>query len=236
MVNAILTGFAYQIHSVLETVEFDFMNTNTSQTCPACEFEKGTRGQPVSKGGNMECLACGASWKVIQAENQITHHPEEANYTRASTALVDNRVFNKRHYEPAKKRFRMPVSEEKSSIYSTLVACFLLLISVGLFLQTWVWLNPEHDELVLSNVEIETKTSRTGGNAYLVKGVLSNESSQDKQVPRIAIVLRAKDGAPLVRWYHQSPILSVKSNSQQHFVSSVIYEADNVSYAEASFQ
>jgi len=211
------------------------MDASTHHTCPACEFEKGNKGQPVSTDAGMECLACGSSWKVIEADSHTTPDRENAHYTRASTALVDNRVFNKRHFEPLKPRFKMPESQEKSSIYEMFVTCIVLLISAGLFLQTWIWLTPESDELVLSKVNVDAMTSRSGGNAYVVKGVLSNESAQDKKIPRIAIVLRAVDGSPLVRWYHQSPVASVKSNSQQQFISSVIYDADDVSYAEASF-
>jgi len=159
MVNAILTGFAYQIHKRQETVEFEIMQTQSEHICPACDFENGSKGDAVRSPGGMECLACGATWKDIAPAIRENVIPEPAEVKLASTALVDNRVFNKRHFEPARNSTYMPMEEEKSSGYGVLLNCFLLLISAGLFLQTWIWLNPSSKALSLSKIEVEEMIS-----------------------------------------------------------------------------
>lgn len=212
------------------------MKSNAEHTCPVCEFEKGNSGEAVKQADGMVCLSCGASWKIIASENNQEVMPNAADYKLASSALVDNRVFNKRHYEAPKQQSNAAIPEKQTSAYGVAAMCFVLLISAGLFLQTWVWLNPEAKELTLSKVELQEMVSQNGSNVYQVRGVLSNETSKSKQVPRIAIVLKSAEGKLLVRWYHNSPIVSLKSNSQKQFASSIIHVADNVAYAEASLQ
>jgi len=166
------------------------MKSNAEHTCPVCEFEKGNSGEAVKQADGMVCLSCGASWKIIASENNQEVMPNAADYKLASSALVDNRVFNKRHYEAPKQQSNAAIPEKQTSAYGVAAMCFVLLISAGLFLQTWVWLNPEAKELTLSKVELQEMVSQNGSNVYQVRGVLSNETSKSKQVPRIAIVWR----------------------------------------------
>jgi len=237
MVNGILTRLTYQIHHNIKIAELDFMKSTTEHRCPVCEFEKGNIGQPIPEAGGMVCLACGASWKTIGTSQTSVSHDQKAEYNLKSTSLVDNRVFNKRHFEePRSSPSFDSETGQKNSFSNLALACFLLLLSAGLFLQSWVWLNPEKDELLLSEVKLEEQTSQNGSNVYTVRGVLYNGSSSIKPIPRISIVLRSAEGKPLVRWYHNSPVTSMTSNSEKRFASSIIHTTDNVAYVEASLQ
>lgn len=41
------------------------VNDKNKISCPACEYERNSHGQPVEREGQMECLDCGSTWRVF---------------------------------------------------------------------------------------------------------------------------------------------------------------------------
>lgn len=220
-------------------------NEKNSIACPACEYERNSKGQPVEIKGQMQCLDCGSSWRVfgtaLAAKSEISAPIKQKTRVRD---LADKVSFQTASPEPES----VPLSSiAASSLTSykpglgTLMSCFgALVLFAGLYLGI-VFLETDKptvisDRLFIAEVEIEEQVRTNGQKVFTVKGLVSNPTDLSKTIPPIAIILRKQNGSEITRWHYNSSLASLRAGGKSRFASSIQYDTPIVAYAEAVFK
>ena len=214
-------------------------------SCPACEYERNSHGHPVERDGQMQCLDCGASWRVFgtlmnsssekaapvpgktrirELSEKITYQTHEPDVSISSfSAGIKTHVVS---YKPG---------------LGTLMSCFgagLLFLGLYLglmFLETDKATMPK-DALYIAEVEIEEQVRKNGDKVFTVKGLVANPTDLSKPIPPIAIILRQQNGSEITRWHYNSSLAALRAGGKSRFASSIQYDTPIVAYAEAVFK
>ncbi|MEL7428491.1 MAG: hypothetical protein AAFN43_00695, partial [Pseudomonadota bacterium] len=85
----------------------------------------------------------------------------------------------------------------------------------------------------ISDVRVDEQISRNGRKVITVKGSINNMTSTPRKIPRVAIILKRKDGGEIVRWRYNPPASSISPGGKTRFASSIQYDTPVIAYAEA---
>lgn len=208
-------------------------------SCPACEYERNSHGQPVRHNGEMQCLDCGSTWRefgtsLVAAQEMPKSEQPKAPLDNLKSGfsskprIAENPIFNqaKRSYKPG---------------LGTMMSCLgAALLFAGVYV-TMLFLQTEHpqqirDNLYISEVQIEEQVRRNGEKVFTVKGLVANPTALSKTIPPIAIILRKQNGNEITRWYYNSSLASLQAGGKSRFATSIQYDTPIVATAEAVFK
>lgn len=227
------------------------MNSHKNEVaCPACEYERNTKGRPVEHEGQMECLECGATWREFDSDaialkaKPFGQKPQSAKTrTRQLAEQISFQVVE----EPVSEEPFLASAGQKVSSYTpglgTMMAGFsALLLFAGLYLgisfleQGPAEIAHRADKLQIGEIKLEEQVRRNGEKVFTVKGLVTNPTQASKPIPRIAIILRKQNGNEITRWYYKSTMPSLGSGAKSRFATSIQYDTPIVAYAEAVFK
>jgi hypothetical protein len=227
------------------------MNSDIKEVaCPACEYERNSKGRPIERDGQMECLECGASWREFDSEAIILKAKpfgQKAATSKTRTRHLADQVSFHVNEEPVSETPFLASSVQTVSSYTpglgTMMACFsALLLFAGLYLGiTFLQHGPSEvaqraDKLQIGEIKLEEQVRRNGEKVFTVKGLVSNPTGVAKPIPRIAIILRKQNGNEITRWYYKSTMPALNSGGKSRFATSIQYDTPIVAYAEAVFK
>ena len=221
------------------------LNDKNIISCPACEYERNSHGQPVENNGQMKCLDCGSTWRVFGTGSkhsaEIIKPVKQKTRVRELAELVS---ITKPVSPPPPISGPQMFSQEARSYkpgLGTIMSCLaaiLLFASVYagvVFLKADVT-SAQVDALNIAEVEIEEQVRRNGEKVFTVKGLVSNPTNSSKPIPPIQITLRKQNGSEITRWYYNSSLVSLRAGGKSRFASSIQYDTPIVAYAEAVFK
>ena len=217
----------------------------TKISCPACEYERNSHGRPVKRDGQMQCLDCGASWRVFGTH--MSSLPEKIATTPNKTQikeLSEKMAFQVHEPDDTASSNHAGIQTNITNYkpgFGTLMACFSAgLLFVGLYLGTLFLENGAEtmpsDALYIAEVEIEEQVRKNGDKVFTVKGLVANPTNLSKPIPPIAIILRKQNGSEVTRWYYNSSLAALRAGGKSRFASSIQYDTPIVAYAEAVFK
>lgn len=209
-------------------------------SCPACEYERNSHGQPVEKNGQMQCLDCGSTWRVFgTASNLSSETLKNVKKKNQVKQLAEQVSFKVHELEPSAIS-KLNLKDYKPGL-GIIISCFaIFILFAGIFTGVQM-LKPQQqvfvsDQLNISEIEIEEQVRRNGQKIFTVTGLVSNPTSDSKSVPPIAIILRQKNGDEITRWYYNSSLVALLPGRKSRFASSIQYDTPIVAYAEAVFK
>ena len=211
------------------------MDRNASHSCPNCEYEHGTSGNPVSSGDVIKCLACGTSWKEFSG-TAIARNPKKKR-----TETVDflrKMARNDQTEKYAESVFEAQTRNHRSTGY---VGAFLFIVLMvgGTLFTGWILNHTPntranaHEVISISDVKLREQVGRDGKKVITVRGNINNKTQQHHAVPKVAIILKRKDGGEIVRWHYNPPSRSITPGGKTQFASSIQYDTPIIAYAEA---
>jgi len=213
--------------------------------CPACEYERNSKGQPVERNGQMQCLDCSSTWRELSTAHETVKNAKPKTRARQLAEQVTFKEpepeLNKNDYAFANK-YQSVIPSYRPGFgvgLSVFAACLLFLgLYLGLmFLEHGKTQSAQvFDKLQISDIKIEEQVRRNGQKVFTVKGLVSNPTDGSKSIPRIAIILRKQNGSEITRWYYNSSLASLRSGGKSRFASSIQYDTPIVAYAEAVFK
>ena len=221
------------------------LNDKNIISCPACEYERNSHGQPIENNGQMKCLDCGSSWRVFgTASNNSIEETKSARQATRVRKLAEQVTITQSEVSQS-PGFDSPLfsNEVKSNApgLGTVLSCLaaiLLFVSVYvgvIFLKADVS-SAQVDFLNIAEVKLEEQVRRNGEKVFTVRGLVSNPTSSSKPIPPIAIILRKQNGNEITRWYYNSSLVSLRPGGKSRFASSIQYDTPIVAYAEAVFK
>ena len=220
-------------------------NKQTKVSCPACEYERNSHGHPVERDGQMQCLDCGASWRVFGTHIKSSSEKSSAVSSKTRIKELLEEVSFQTHELDEASSFNHTGNNWNISSYKpglgSLMACVgagLLFVGlyVGLlFLEKDAKVMPS-DALYIAEVEIEEQVRQNGDKVFTVKGLVANPTQLSKPIPPIAIILRKQNGSEITRWHYNSSLAALRAGGKSRFASSIQYDTPIVAYAEAVFK
>ena len=225
--------------------------TMIEATCPACDYERSSKGRPLRNGSQLECLDCGTTWREFDDKAQ-----KPSTSAKITKPVPERKLFGE--YSKAAIKGLNQTKEEKQSGYSMrsgnrsalyltgiagVIFLFCLASSVSI-IQSMSHKKPDHtitgsiskSDLKVAEVQLEERLRPTGKKVFTVRGLLSNPTQNTKPLPRLAIILRNEHGAELTRWYYKAPIALLEQGRKLRFSSSIQYDTPMATYAEAKFE
>jgi hypothetical protein len=221
------------------------MNSKNTISCPACEYERNSLGQPIERDGQMECLDCGSTWRVFGTAPESTSNPSKpVKKTTRVRELAEQVTFAETSAKAASEPEPSIFTQEPKSykfglgVLMASFAAFLLFagVYVGMIFLEKDMPNSRLDVLNIAEIEIEEQVRRNGEKVFTVKGLVSNPTGTAKTIPPIAIILRKQNGGEITRWYYNSSLASLRPGGKSRFASSIQYDTPIVAYAEAVFK
>ncbi len=220
------------------------MKEISKNTCPACEYERGVPGKPVSTGNETHCLACGNSWKeygnVLALEEIAGEKPAllfspAAKLDYHSKTPPEHEPDNQITYPEAETTFTQ--SPSKPWFAMPIVACIAAILGIGVIATLYSFdfmTNREgHKGLHVESVAFEEIIRPGGSKVVKVQGMLENRGERTEPVNRIAIVLRKANGTELARWYHASKVPALKPGKKAGFVTAMAVSAPVIASVDA---
>ncbi len=221
------------------------MNDKNTISCPACEYERNSHGQPIERDGQMECLDCGSTWRVFGTALKSTSNPNKPmKKTTRVRDLAEQVTFvetsSTATSEPEPSIFIQEPKSYKPGLGVLMASFAALLLFAGVYVGM-IFLekdmpNSQLYVLNIAEIEIEEQVRRNGEKVFTVKGLVSNPTSIAKTIPPIAIILRKQNGSEITRWYYNSSLASLRPGGKSRFASSIQYDTPIVAYAEAVFK
>lgn len=216
------------------------MTAQKNHACPNCEYERGNPGKPVSVGDQVACQVCGTSWKEFSGSGTIREAPARKPDTIAMLRDIARRGDSDHFEEPALRRSKSALPEnQRPRPFMTQVFLVALLLAGGTGLTGW-YINtlttvPDvtANTVSISDVRVDEQISRNGRKVITVKGSINNMTSTPRKIPRVAIILKRKDGGEIVRWRYNPPASSISPGGKTRFASSIQYDTPVIAYAEA---
>lgn len=213
-------------------------------TCPACDFERGEPGKPVQRGSQIECLACGSSWKeygntAAPIQGRTTRAEPLFNRRRKKTAEIEEvpsfEPVDRVYYPDVNTEYSTEVRRFSAGLPAVFATALILILGVA---GTLYWLDLEHDKAAAKGLHVENirfeEIVRPGGQKIVrVQGMLENDGYQAEPVKRIAIVLRKANGDELLRWYHSSRTPFLKPGRKTGFVTAMAVTAPAIASVDA---
>lgn len=224
------------------------MSAKSDISCPQCEYERNTSGQPVERDGEMQCLDCGSSWRVfgtrhsgsvenIQKVDPIKEIKKKLRKNPYKTEAEDDQ--QPQEFKPDLKT--TPKSERYMPGLGVMISCFAVFVMFGSLYFGVNYLKQQNhyvssDSLYIGEVAVEEQVRRNGSKVFTVKGLVANPTAGSKPIPTIAIILRQTNGKEITRWHYTSSLASLKAGAKSRFASSIQYDTPIVAYAEAVFK
>lgn len=216
------------------------MTAQKTHACPNCEYERGNPGKPVSVGERVECQVCGTSWKEFSGSSTLRQAP--AGKADTITMLRDiARRGDSGHFEEPALTIPEKILPEKQRPrpFMAQVLFIALLLAGGTGFTGW-YINTlatspaaTANTVSISDVRVDEQISRNGRKVITVKGSINNATNTPRKIPRVAIILKRKDGGEIVRWRYNPPVSSISPGGKTRFASSIQYDTPVIAYAEA---
>ena len=211
------------------------MDQKHSHSCPNCEYQNGNPGKPAIKGDLIECLVCGTSWKEYSGA-ALARDPDRKH---ADAVSMLRKMARNEGTLPA---FEATVhASERPQKVSGLFGAVLFgaLMIGGTAITTFVLdhgsrqIENSEEQISISGVKIREQIGRDGRKVITVRGSINNQTPHHHAVPKIAIILKRKDGGEIVRWHYNPPARSIVPGGKTQFASSIQYDTPIIAYAEA---
>lgn len=209
------------------------MSSKLPGACPACEYERGDPGRPVTRGDSIHCLSCGNTWREYSNAALLASH----NHPIPTVSRSQKPVFRHNRQKLAKTGSDNPVS-----IGTGIVIAFAASLFLGLGVATVIYAlhffthSTGSGKLHVENLTYE-ELVRGGGNKIVkVEGTITNDTDRTIVLPKVAIVLKTASGIELVRWHYASATQTLKAGEQTRFMSAKPVNAPVISSVEAHIQ
>ncbi len=196
--------------------------------CPSCDYENHQKGRPVLRNGTAVCLDCGSVWKEFSgsigdpvASSVMPTGPDH----HLDHVLMPSRTSGSDRQAP---------KPTLNILSGTVIVLALFALATSLFVGYLNIVQPatSSTELTIADVRVETTQRHNGAQIVTVRGKIENNTTDERKLPPVIIMLRDKSGKEISRWRYNSLAVALSPGNATSFSSSIQHASTRISSAQ----